>query len=160
MNYVAIVLAILAVSYMRGYDAGVEPVSQNGKEWRFRAGRTLRWVVIGGLGTMFLLGANALFTDRASDQLFGIIFSLAMFPVYLFILPRTIILSAEGLTSRGWFYRRRFSPWRTVSRAARAPGMRQILIYGDDGLIATHTRYHSGRDELVALLRRNRVSVS
>ncbi len=160
MNYVAIVLAILAVSYIRGYDAGSEPASRTGNEWRFQAGRVLRWGVIGGLGAMFLLGVETLFSDRASNQIVGIVFALAALPIYLFILPRAIILSPEGLTRCGWFYRRRLFRWSEVIRAARVPGMRQVLIYSYDGLIVTHTRYHSGRDELVALLRRNRVPVN
>lgn len=120
----------------------------------------LRWVVIGGLGSLFLLGAKTLLIDRASDQLFWIVFAMALFPFYLFILPRTIILSTDGLTTCGWSYRRRFFPWSEVSRAGRVPGMKQVLIYSYDGLIVTHTRYHSGRAELVDPLRKNRVSVS
>ena len=160
MKYLAIVLAILAVSYFRTYDASTEAATRRGDAWLFKAGRLLRWVVLYGFGVMFLLAIRTLFTDQASEQMFGIIFALAAFPLYLFLLPRTIVASPGGLGWRGWLYQRRSIPWNKVDRAANVSATSKILIYGEAGLVATHTRYHSGRSELIALLRKNRISIS
>lgn len=160
MKYLAIVLAILAVSYFRSYDAGTESATRRGDAWLFKAGRLLRWVVLYGFGAMFLLAVRTLFTDEASEQMFGIIFALAVFPLYLFLLPRTIVVSPGGLDWRGWFYKRHSIPWNKIERAANVPATRKILIYGDAGIVAAHTRYHSGRSELITLLRKNRISIS
>ncbi len=160
MNYLTIALAILAVSYMRSYDAGNEPAKQEGIEWHFRAGKLLRWVVIGGFGWLFLLGLRTLATNEYTDQLFGVVFALAALPFYLFVLPRTISFSPLGLTWRGWFYRRRFVPWTDVTRAAKSPGMKQVLIYMNNGCVISHTRYHTGRRQLLKLLEKHRIAVT
>jgi hypothetical protein len=160
MKYLAAVLAILAVYYFRSYDAGTESATRRGDEWLFKAGRLLRWIVLYGFGATFLLGLRTLFSDQASEQLFGILFALVAFPLYLFLLPRTIIVSPGGLDWRGWLYQRHSIPWKSIVRAASIPATKKILIYDDGGVVATHTRYHSGRSELIALLRKNQISIS
>ena len=160
MRFLPVALAILAVSYFRRYDAGKELATQRGDEWLFRGGRLLRGIVLYGFGAMFMLAVRTLFADQASQQMFGILFALIAFPLYLFLLPRTIIASPSGLDKRGWRYQRHSLPWKNIVRAASDNSNSTILIYADGGSIISHTRYHSGRAELISLLRKNRIPIN
>ena len=75
----------------------------------------------------------------------------------IFSEPGEIVTKPGGLSQKTWLgLRSRNIPWEGAA-ARHVPGLRELLIIGNDGTAITHSQYHVGQEQLLTEIERHGV---